>query len=138
MSIARRLSRGRSPTRIFATTDPIAKRVRKLGGGTLRSIGEINRTRRLLNNNAKYVTPLDMLAELRGDNEQLIAHMRARSLRCASGPGNNQPSRSLDRRWRPPRVAQSSRLTEAFAPAGFQPTPADWLCYPVGRLGANL
>jgi starvation-inducible DNA-binding protein len=62
---------------IFAITDPIAERVRKLGGATLRSIGEISRTQRLLDNDAAYVTPDDMLAELRGDNEQLISEMRS-------------------------------------------------------------
>jgi starvation-inducible DNA-binding protein len=61
---------------IFATTDPIAERVRKLGGATLRSIGEISRNQRVLDNDADYVTPLDMLAELRSDNEDLIARMR--------------------------------------------------------------
>src|SRR6266478_2959734 len=50
---------------IFATTDPIAERVRKLGGLTIRSIGHISRTQRVLDNEAEYVTPLDMLAELR-------------------------------------------------------------------------
>src|ERR671935_1133115 len=49
---------------IFATTDPIAERVRKIGGTTLRSIGQIGRHQRLKDNDAEYVTPLDMLAEL--------------------------------------------------------------------------
>jgi starvation-inducible DNA-binding protein len=61
---------------VFAITDPIAERVRKLGGTTLRSIGEISRTQRVRDNDADYVAPPDMLAELRGDNEQLIAQMR--------------------------------------------------------------
>jgi starvation-inducible DNA-binding protein len=61
---------------IFATADPIAERVRKLGGATIRSIGQISRSQRVLDNDADYVTPLDMLAELRDDNEQLIAHLR--------------------------------------------------------------
>jgi len=61
---------------IFAATDPIAERVRKIGGTTLRSIGQISRQQRVLDNDAEYVTPLDMLAELRDDNLQLIAHMR--------------------------------------------------------------
>ncbi len=67
---------------IFATTDPIAERVRKLGGTTLRSIGEIRRTQRLLDNDADYVTPLDMLAELRSDNEDLIGRMRQTHAVC--------------------------------------------------------
>src|SRR6266850_7314462 len=61
---------------IFATTDAIAERVRKIGGVTLRSIGHVGRLQRVLDNEAEYVTPLDMLAELRDDNKQLTAHMR--------------------------------------------------------------
>jgi starvation-inducible DNA-binding protein len=61
---------------IFATTDPIAERVRKIGGTTIRSIGEIAQQKRLLDNDAAYVTPRDMLAELRDDNKQLTAEMR--------------------------------------------------------------
>jgi starvation-inducible DNA-binding protein len=62
---------------IFAIADPIAERARKVGGGTLRSIGHIGRLQRIMDNDADYVSPLDMLAELRGDNMQLAAHMRA-------------------------------------------------------------
>jgi starvation-inducible DNA-binding protein len=61
---------------IFAATDDIAERVRKIGGRTLHSIGEIARLQRVLDNEADYVTPLDMLAELREDNMQLAARMR--------------------------------------------------------------
>jgi starvation-inducible DNA-binding protein len=61
---------------IFATTDDIAERVRKIGGTTLRSIGQISRQQRLLDNDADFVTPQDMLAELRDDNLQLTAFMR--------------------------------------------------------------
>lgn len=61
---------------IFATTDVIAERARKIGGTTLRSIGQIGRLQRVLDNDADYVTPLDMLAELRDDNQQLTAHLR--------------------------------------------------------------
>jgi starvation-inducible DNA-binding protein len=61
---------------IFAMTDEIAERVRKIGGTTLRSIGHIAELQRLLDNNAEYVTPQDMLAELRDDNKQLAASMR--------------------------------------------------------------
>src|SRR5246127_5507724 len=61
---------------IFATTDDIAERVRKIGGTTLRSIGQAGRLKRVLDNDADYVTPLDMLAELRDDNKQLTIHMR--------------------------------------------------------------
>src|SRR6267378_4683345 len=61
---------------IFATTDALAERVRKIGGRTLRSIGHIERLQRVLDNDADFVTPLDMLAELRDDNKQLVAHLR--------------------------------------------------------------
>src|SRR5438270_2342840 len=54
---------------IFATTDAIAERVRKIGGTTLRSIGHVGRLQRVLDNDADFVTPLDMLAELRDDNK---------------------------------------------------------------------
>jgi starvation-inducible DNA-binding protein len=63
-------------TEIFATTDPIAERVRKVGGTTLRSIGQISQMQRLLDNDADFVTPLDMLAELRDDTKQLAGEMR--------------------------------------------------------------
>ena len=61
---------------LFAMTDPIAERVRKLGGITLRSIGHIARTQRVLDNDTEYVEPLDMLAELADDNRTLAAHLR--------------------------------------------------------------
>ena len=62
---------------IFAMTDEIAERVRKIGGTTLRSIGHVGRLQRIKDNDADYVTPLDMLSELRQDNEQLTAALRA-------------------------------------------------------------
>jgi starvation-inducible DNA-binding protein len=61
---------------LFAMTDPIAERVRKLGGITLRSIGQISRTQRVLDNDAEYVEPLDMLAELGEDNKALTTRFR--------------------------------------------------------------
>jgi starvation-inducible DNA-binding protein len=67
---------------LFAVTDAIAERVRKIGGTTLRSIGEITRLQRVLDNDADYVTPLDMLAELRDDNKQLAANMREAHSLC--------------------------------------------------------
>jgi starvation-inducible DNA-binding protein len=63
-------------SQIYATTDAIAERVRKVGGTTLRSIGQIARLQRVKDNDADYVTPLDMLAELRDDNLQLVSRMR--------------------------------------------------------------
>jgi starvation-inducible DNA-binding protein len=61
---------------IFATTDTLAERVRKIGDTTLRSIGHIARLQRVLDNDAEYVSPLDMLAELRDDNKQMATAMR--------------------------------------------------------------
>ena len=61
---------------IFATTDAAAERVRKVGGATLRSIGHIGKLQRLTDNDADFVSPLDMLAELREDNLRLAASMR--------------------------------------------------------------
>ena len=61
---------------LFAMTDPIAERVRKIGGFTLRSIGQIARTQRVLDNDAEYVEPLDMIAELAEDNRALAARLR--------------------------------------------------------------
>jgi starvation-inducible DNA-binding protein len=61
---------------LFAMTDPIAERIRKLGGATLRSIGHIARTQRVSDNDADYVEPIDMLAELRDDNKTLATRLR--------------------------------------------------------------
>ncbi len=61
---------------IFAMTDMLAERVRKLGGTTIRSIGDISRQQRLADNDAPYVDPQDMLAELREDNQRVVAAMR--------------------------------------------------------------
>jgi starvation-inducible DNA-binding protein len=61
---------------IFAMTDDIAERARKIGGTTLRSIGQIARQQRLLDNDADFVTPEDMLSELREDNLQLVSLLR--------------------------------------------------------------
>src|SRR5205809_2748850 len=61
---------------LFAMTDFIAERVRKLGGLTLHSIGEIARAQRVLDNDAEYVEPLDMLAELLDDNKTFAARLR--------------------------------------------------------------
>ncbi len=61
---------------LFAMTDPAAERVRKIGGLTLRSIGHISRTQRIADNDAEYVEPLDMLAELAEDNRALVGRLR--------------------------------------------------------------
>src|ERR1700687_6170950 len=61
---------------LYAMTDPIAERIRKVGGTTLRSIGHIARTQRVLDNDAEYVEPEDMLVELREDSNTLAARLR--------------------------------------------------------------
>ena len=61
---------------LFAMTDPIAERVRKIGGVTIKSIGQISQLQRVLDNNAEYVEPDDMLAELCEDNKSLVARLR--------------------------------------------------------------
>ena len=61
---------------LFAMTDPIAERVRKVGGTTLRSIGHVARIQRVSDNDADYVEPEDMLAELREDSNTLAARLR--------------------------------------------------------------
>src|SRR5215813_701908 len=62
---------------LFAMTDDIAERVRKIGGTTLRSIGHIGRVKRIADNDAAYVTPQDMLSELLEDNRALVLSMRS-------------------------------------------------------------
>src|ERR1700728_647617 len=61
---------------LYAMTDPIAERIRKVGGATLRSIGHIARTQRVLDNDAEYVEPEDMLVELREDSTAFAARLR--------------------------------------------------------------
>ena len=67
---------------LFAMTDVIAERARKVGGNTLRSVGHIQRIQRLLDNDAEYVTPQDMLAELADDNRRLTGFLRATHTVC--------------------------------------------------------
>src|SRR5207248_494805 len=67
---------------IFAITDTVAERVRKLGGATLHSIGHIAKLQRIKDNDADFVTPQDMLAELRDDNLRLISQMRETHSLC--------------------------------------------------------
>src|ERR1700760_512534 len=61
---------------LYAMTDPIAERIRKIGATTLRSIGHIARLARVADNDAEFVDALDMLAELRDDNRELTARLR--------------------------------------------------------------
>jgi starvation-inducible DNA-binding protein len=82
---------------IFAMTDDIAERVRKIGGVTIRSIGHIARLQRLSDNDAEYVDPLDMLAELREDNRAVLASMREVHELC--GEENDVATASLLENW---------------------------------------
>ncbi|GAA0545586.1 starvation-inducible DNA-binding protein [Rhizomicrobium palustre] len=82
---------------IFAMTDPIAERVRKVGGTTLKSIGHIARMQRLDDNDADFVTPLDMLAELADDNRRLADIMRETHELCDEA--NDVASTSLLENW---------------------------------------
>jgi starvation-inducible DNA-binding protein len=67
---------------IFAMTDAVAERARKIGGTTVRSIGQISRLQRIADNEAEYVEPLDMIAELRDDNAKLTHNMRETHSLC--------------------------------------------------------
>jgi starvation-inducible DNA-binding protein len=82
---------------IFATTDVIAERVRKLGGTTIRSIGHISRIQRLLDNDAPYVTAEDMLAELLDDNKRMTTLLREAHAVCDEH--NDVASASLIENW---------------------------------------
>ena len=82
---------------IFAATDAMAERVRKIGGTTLRSIGHIGRLQRVLDNDADFVTPEDMLAELADDNRQMAAHLRETHSLCDEE--NDVATASLIETW---------------------------------------
>jgi len=82
---------------IFAMTDDIAERVRKIGGTTIRSIGHVARLQRLSDNDADYVDPLGMLAELREDNRAMLASMRGAHDLCDEE--NDVATTSLLENW---------------------------------------
>jgi starvation-inducible DNA-binding protein len=82
---------------IFAMTDELAERARKIGGTTLRSIGHIGRLQRINDNDADYVTPEDMLAELRDDNKQLVSLLRETHEVCSEH--NDVATTSLLENW---------------------------------------
>jgi starvation-inducible DNA-binding protein len=67
---------------IFATTDQLAERVRKLGGTTLRSIGQVSKLQTIQDNNESYVPPREMLRELMEDNKHVAAAMRKAHKLC--------------------------------------------------------
>ena len=101
---------------LFAMTDPIAERVRKIGGSTLRSISHVARLQRVLDNDAEFVTPQDMLAELREDNKQLASRLREAHDLCDEH--RDVASASLIEVW----IDESERRT--------------WFLFETGRAGA--
>ena len=84
-------------TQIFAMTDDIAERARKIGGKTLRSISDISRHQRLKDNNDEFVTPEDMLSELRADSLELTRNLRATHELCDKH--NDVATASLIENW---------------------------------------
>jgi starvation-inducible DNA-binding protein len=92
-------------TQIFAITDPIAERARKIGGTTLRSISDIARNQRLKDNNKEEVSPKDMIGELCEDNQQLTRSLRATHEVCDRH--NDFATASLIENW----IDESERRT---------------------------
>ena len=84
-------------TQIFAMTDDIAERARKIGGTTLRSISDVSKHQRLKDNNAEFVEPLDMLSELCADNLDLTRNLRATHVLCEQH--NDVATASLIENW---------------------------------------
>ncbi|MET4635310.1 MULTISPECIES: DNA starvation/stationary phase protection protein [Kaistia] len=82
---------------IFAMTDAIAERARKLGGTTIRSIGHIARLQRIPDNDAEFVTPEDMIAELASDNRELVGFLR--STHATAEEHNDVATTSLIEVW---------------------------------------
>lgn len=97
---------------IYAMTDPLAERIRKLGGTTLRSIGHIARTQRIEDNDADFVEPSDMLAELCEDNKMLSSSLRAAHEVCDDH--NDIASASLIENW----IDETERRTWFLFEAG--------------------
>jgi starvation-inducible DNA-binding protein len=100
---------------LYNSADPIAERVRKLGVTTIRSIGQIARLHRVLDNEADYVSPLDMLAELREDNIQLASRMRAAHTLCSEY--NDMATTSMLEGWIDEAEKRTWFLYEAGRPA---------------------
>ena len=90
---------------LFAMTDAIAERARKIGGTTLRSISDISRHQRLKDNNAEFVTPREMLSELSADNQQLTRFLRA--AHKVGDQHNDVATASLIETW----IDEAERLT---------------------------
>ncbi|MGS0648628.1 Dps family protein [Komagataeibacter melomenusus] len=102
-------------SQIFAMTDPLAERARRIGGNTLHSVGEIARLTRVADNDAEYVTPEDMLSELREDNLALTARLRAVHAVCDEG--NDVATASLLENWIDETERRTWFLFEATRPA---------------------
>src|SRR3974390_2518101 len=113
---------------IFATTDAIAERVRKIGGTTLRSIGHIGRLQRIEDNDADFVTPMDMLAELRDDNKQLVARMRETHDLCDEH--SDVATASLLEVW----IDEAERRTWFLFETTRRGEAAEWVTRPLLRL----
>lgn len=90
---------------IFGIIDDVAERARKIGGTALRSLGQADGLKRIVDNNAEYVSPLDMLKELRDDNKALTANMR--ELHEVTDEANDVSTTSLLEEW----IDQSERRT---------------------------
>ena len=103
-------------TQIFAATDDCAERVRKIGGTTIRSIGQISRQQRIQDNDADFVTPDDMLAELREDNLHLTEYMRETHDLCDEH--GDVATASLLEVW----IDEAERRTWFLFEAGRRPT----------------
>jgi len=97
---------------IFAMTDDIAERARKIGGLTIHSISEVAKHQRLKDNNAEFVTPEDMLAELCADNQQLTRSLRVAHEICAKH--NDAATTSLIENW----IDETERRTWFLAESG--------------------
>jgi starvation-inducible DNA-binding protein len=102
-------------SQIFAMTDPLAERARKIGGTTLHSVGEISRLTKVADNDAVYVTPEDMLSELREDNLALTARLRAVHAVCDDG--NDVATASLLENWIDETERRTWFLFESTRPA---------------------
>jgi starvation-inducible DNA-binding protein len=103
---------------LYAMTDPMAERIRKLGGTTLRSIGHIARTQRVLDNDADFVEPSDMLAELCDDNQALAARLREVHTLCDEH--RDIASASLIEAW----IDETERRTWFLFETGHRPDSA--------------
>ncbi|MGU3536352.1 Dps family protein [Methylobacterium sp. A54F] len=101
---------------IFSIIDAVGERARKIGGTTLRSMGQAEQLKRVPDNNADYVTPLDMLKELRDDNKTLTANMR--ELHGVTDEANDVSTTSLLEEWIDQSEERTWFLYEATRDAG--------------------